>query len=148
MEGNAVTFGLTKLLAILMDPGMLPEAEERCHMDAGSCRAGWLDEGIWHWLPQSDTSQVKRSLRPFLLPSLPYEPLLLSKNALHVPTSGLPRTLSRPWWIWQECFVFLFFPSTALLGYNWHIALCKFKVYGVIIWYMYLLQNDYHSEVR
>ena len=37
------------------------------------------------------------------------------------------------------------FPS-ALLGYNWHIILCKFKVY-MLIWYTYILQNDYHRSV-
>ena len=38
-------------------------------------------------------------------------------------------------------------PPQALLKYNWHITLCKFKVYSVVIWYMYILQNDYHSKV-
>lgn len=31
-EGNAVTFCVTKASHILMDPGMSPEAEERCPM--------------------------------------------------------------------------------------------------------------------
>lgn len=34
-----------------------------------------------------------------------------------------------------------FFP--ALLRYNWHIALCKFKVYIMLIWDIYKLQKDY-----
>ena len=36
----------------------------------------------------------------------------------------------------------LFLP--ALLRYNWHITLRKFKLYNVTIWYMYTLQNDYN----
>ena len=38
-----------------------------------------------------------------------------------------------------------FFPD--LLRYNWHITLCKFKVYSVVILYVYILHNDYPSEV-
>ena len=37
----------------------------------------------------------------------------------------------------------LFFP--ALLRYYKHIL--KFKVYNMMIWYMYILQNDYHNRV-
>ena len=43
------------------------------------------------------------------------------------------------------CYLFCFFP--ALLRYNWHIILCKFMVYKLLIWYIYILQNDYqHSN--
>ena len=28
------------------------------------------------------------------------------------------------------------------LRYTWHITLCKFKVYIVLIWYVYILQSD------
>ena len=38
-----------------------------------------------------------------------------------------------------------FFP--ALLRYNWHITLCKFKVYSVLIWYTYILQTITTSSV-
>ena len=31
-----------------------------------------------------------------------------------------------------------------LLRYNWHITLCKLKVYSVLIWCIYILQNDNH----
>ena len=30
-----------------------------------------------------------------------------------------------------------FYLSSVLLRYNWHITLCKFKVYNMVIWYMY-----------
>ena len=44
-----------------------------------------------------------------------------------------------------NCYLFCFFP--ALLRYNWHIILCKFKVYKLLMWYIYILQNDYqHSN--
>ena len=34
--------------------------------------------------------------------------------------------------------------SLALLRYNWHIMLCV-KLHNVMIWYMYILWNDYHK---
>lgn len=33
---------------------------------------------------------------------------------------------------------------TALLRGSCHITLCKFKVYSMTTWCMYMLQNDYH----
>ena len=42
-------------------------------------------------------------------------------------------------------FFSVFFPSS--LRYNWHITLCKFKVYKVLIWYTYILQNDYSLSI-
>ena len=38
------------------------------------------------------------------------------------------------------------YKHAALLRYSWRTALCKFKTYGVIIWYTHILWNDYHSE--
>lgn len=38
-----------------------------------------------------------------------------------------------------------FFP--ALWRHNWHIRLCKCKVYIVMIWHTYKLHNDYHNKV-
>ena len=38
--------------------------------------------------------------------------------------------------------------SPALLRYNWHIPLYKFKVYNVTIRYTYILQNDYLKTVN
>ena len=35
----------------------------------------------------------------------------------------------------------------ALLRYNWHIILSEYKVYNVVIWYTYILQNDYCHSV-
>ena len=35
----------------------------------------------------------------------------------------------------------------ALLRYNWHITLCKLKIQNVMIWYMYLLWNNYRNKV-
>ena len=35
---------------------------------------------------------------------------------------------------------------SALLRYNWHITLCKFKVYNTI--FKCILQNDYHNKVN
>ena len=32
-------------------------------------------------------------------------------------------------------------------GYNWCITLCKSKVYNVMIWYMYILWNDYYNKI-
>lgn len=37
--------------------------------------------------------------------------------------------------------------SPALLGYNWHITLYKFKVYHTLIWYIYKSQNDYSCSI-
>lgn len=43
----------------------------------------------------------------------------------------------------------LAFLFPALLRYNRHtcIALCKFKVYNIVILHMYILKKDYHNEV-
>lgn len=30
--------------------------------------------------------------------------------------------------------------------YNWHIALCKFKVFKALLWNTYILRNDYHHR--
>ena len=30
--------------------------------------------------------------------------------------------------------------------YNWHVALYSFQVYNIMIWYLYILQNDHHSK--
>ena len=38
-----------------------------------------------------------------------------------------------------------FFP--ALVRFSWRIALCKCKVYNVLIWYIYILQNDSHHSM-
>ena len=38
-----------------------------------------------------------------------------------------------------------FFP--VLLIYNWHVTFCKFKVYNVMIWNIYVWRNVYHSKV-
>lgn len=40
----------------------------------------------------------------------------------------------------------LFFP--ALLGRNWCITLCKFKAYSLVIWYTYVLCDDYTNLVN
>ena len=40
----------------------------------------------------------------------------------------------------------ILFPP-ALLRYNWHITLHKFKVYSVMIWCTYRSQNIYHDKV-
>lgn len=39
------------------------------------------------------------------------------------------------------------FPPPVFLKYNWHIILCKFKVYIVMVWYAYILQNVYRNKV-
>lgn len=36
----------------------------------------------------------------------------------------------------------------ALLRYSWHRTLSNFKVYHVVIWYMYIFQNVYHNLVN
>lgn len=33
-----------------------------------------------------------------------------------------------------------------LLRHNWHLTLCKFNMYNVMIWYMYILASDYHNK--
>ena len=38
-------------------------------------------------------------------------------------------------------------PPPALLRYNWHKTLCKFKACNVTISCRYILQNDYHNKV-
>lgn len=40
--------------------------------------------------------------------------------------------------------IYLFYPAS--LRYNWYIALYKFKVYNVVIWYTYKSQNNYHNN--
>ena len=37
--------------------------------------------------------------------------------------------------------------SPALLRWNWHIILYKFKVYTQLIRYIYMLKNDYHHNI-
>lgn len=34
----------------------------------------------------------------------------------------------------------------ALMRYTWHIKLCTFKVYNVMVWYLHIYWNDYHSR--
>lgn len=43
--------------------------------------------------------------------------------------------------------LFFLSPPPALLRYNWHTTLCKFKVYNVMVWYTHILQNVYHNKV-
>ena len=43
----------------------------------------------------------------------------------------------------RRCLTWFFF--LALLRYNWQITLCEFKLYNVMIWYTYILWNNYHS---
>ena len=31
-----------------------------------------------------------------------------------------------------------------LLGHNWYMTLCKFEMYTMLIWYIYIWQNDGH----
>lgn len=35
----------------------------------------------------------------------------------------------------------------ALLRYSSHIILCRFKVFKMLIWYTYMLQNDHHQSI-
>ena len=37
--------------------------------------------------------------------------------------------------------------SSNFIRYNWHITLCKFKMYNVMIWYLFILWNDYYSKL-
>ena len=37
--------------------------------------------------------------------------------------------------------------ASVLLRYNWHTALYMFKVYSIMIWLTYIM-NDYHSKFR
>ena len=57
-------------------------------------------------------------------------------------------------WCLSALFALLYFSIPVLLRYKhcgnltywsyiWHITLCKFKVYNMLIWYTYKLQNDY-----
>ena len=39
--------------------------------------------------------------------------------------------------------IVLIFPT--LIRYNWHITLVMFKVYNVMIWCMYIMQNIHHK---
>ena len=41
-----------------------------------------------------------------------------------------------------------FFSFSALLRYNRHVTLCKFKVYNQVTLYMYVMQNDYHNQAN
>ena len=38
-------------------------------------------------------------------------------------------------------------PPPALLRYNWHKPLCKFKACNMMIWCRYILQKAYHNKV-
>ena len=33
------------------------------------------------------------------------------------------------------------------LEYSWHTELYSFHVYNIMIWYLYILQNDHHSKL-
>jgi len=38
-------------------------------------------------------------------------------------------------------------PPVYIVRFNWHTTLCKFKVYSMMIWYIYILWNDCHNEI-
>ena len=60
--------------------------------------------------------------------------------------SSLPtETHTIPSESWLFISLIFFFP--ALLSNNWHITLCNFKLYNLLIWYIYILQNDYHHSI-
>ena len=48
---------------------------------------------------------------------------------------------------WLFLFWFTFSPFLSIpLRYHWHMTLYKFKVYNMMIWYMYILWNNYHNK--
>lgn len=51
-------------------------------------------------------------------------------------------------WLLIEENPWAFFSFSALLRYNWHLILCKFKVYSQVTLYMYVMQNDYHNQAN
>ena len=50
------------------------------------------------------------------------------------------------------CCIIIYFTVLLLLGffkklrYNWYITLYFFLVFSVMIWYLYILQNDHHNK--
>lgn len=46
--------------------------------------------------------------------------------------------------VWYATICNILFP--ALLRYDWHITLCNFKMSNLLVWYTYILQNDYHQS--
>lgn len=46
---------------------------------------------------------------------------------------------------WFVRFLIYFFP--VLLSYNGQVALCKYMVYYVLIWYTYIFQNNDHHSI-
>ena len=68
---------------------------------------------------------------------LPRHPLIFNSSVL-----GSTRNL---WNNFSLC-VFICWLSLVLLRYNWHMVLSKFKMYNVMIWYMYVFWNAYHQK--
>ena len=53
--------------------------------------------------------------------------------------------MSKEWVLFCECIQDVFISSDSFffkLRYNWHITLCKFKVYNVLIWHIYILHYN------
>lgn len=71
-------------------------------------------------------------------------PLQASKVLLPVDLGVEGRGMR--WWCLACHFMLSCFFSD-LLKYNWYITLYKFKMTDVMIWYAYMLWNDYHNRV-
>lgn len=68
------------------------------------------------------------------------EPYGLSILRTPKPTCSSYTPVSATYQNTSSLFVFL-----ALLNYILHMTLYKFKIYNEMIWYMYVLQNDYYK---
>ena len=78
----------------------------------------------------------------FLLPYFRARTVLSPKICVLKPSLNCLLLLS------LHTFFFLIkFNFLASLRYIWHIILYKFKVYNLLIWYIYVLQNDYQHSL-
>ena len=62
-----------------------------------------------------------------------------------IETFFIPVTVYFAFWYQASPFYFISFIS---LWYNWHITLYRFKVYSVMVWYMFILWNNYSRLVN
>ena len=69
---------------------------------------------------------------------------VIFKCLQYIQTLMLYLIILRPKHMLDICY-FIFFP--ALLRYNWHLKLYKFKVYNVMICYIYMYQTYIHMYV-
>ena len=110
------------------------------------CLLSPLACAVMLWQPeQTNTGQLLRALSKHVLGSLQVSVVVVQSLRTVLSAEHLMMNEGISLVVHWFGFVSVFPP--ALLSFDWHITLCKLKVFNVMTWYKYILQNDYHHEV-